>query len=271
MQVVVLRALGHNIYLVYEIAMRSTIDRSIAIFYCIYFDVHVLDLSSASEIAYVLDTSDDVGADDMVKMTDFVKNELKQHLPLSKVALVNFGFDVAIETALTGNEKELLDKLDNWKKLGGVRRFDLALQRIRDNVLTGTFDRVPVQQIVLVTSGRIPNSKKVSTLVAAKQLKENENVKISVVGIGDQVDKAELGKVSSNKGSLVLVDSFDKMPSVVDDVFAITAHNAGMCFLISLFLKNADSLLNTAIFFYHFVFLQVYLTLLFVRIYCSLR
>lgn len=190
----------------------------------------ILDVSSRTKIVYVLDTSDDVGTDDIVKMTDFVKNELKQYMSTgsSKIALVNFGSKVSIETQFTAIKEDLLSKLDSWNKIGGVRRFDLVLRQLRNIVDSRRSADLAVQQVVLLTSGRIPDSKKLSAMENAKQLKESDKVKITVVAIGDEVNKTELGEVSSNKDAVVHVNTFGNLPSGVDDLFAVVTRNSGI-------------------------------------------
>lgn len=183
-------------------------------------------MSTSSEIVYALDTSKSISADDIEKMKDFLMSEIKQHTPVSRVALVNFGADATIESGLTSQEEDLFKAIENLKKIGGVRRIDLAIRRIRDDIFTRRLQNLPLRQIIVITSGANNLQNKDALVKVITEVKESDKVKVVVVGVGD--NKNELDNISSDEGLTVQIDSFDKMPSIVDDIFSVISENAGM-------------------------------------------
>lgn len=188
--------------------------------YLLYF----LGVSIPNEIVYAFDSSDGTSSEDFRKMKHLLLNEIKQHTPVSKVALVNFGSDVSIESRLTSDQGSLLKILANLKKLGGVRRIDLAFEKIRNDIFTNRYRNLPLRQLVLITTG---NNNPPYRKALVKVVEDMRNVKIAVVPIGKNVNKDGFD-ITPDKASILPVNSSEDMPAVVDDIFSVISDNAGM-------------------------------------------
>lgn len=177
---------------------------------------------------YAFDTSSSVNSDDFTKIKDFLKSEIKQHTPVSKVALVNFGSDVIIESRLTPNQDSLLKTIESMKKVGGVSKINFAMERIRDDVFTRRLKNLPLRQLILISP--IPDNlqNKDAVLKLVKDIRKTDGAKISVVSIGSSKSKNNFDAISSGKDSNLQINTFDKMPSIVDDLFSVIGQNAGM-------------------------------------------
>lgn len=171
-----------------------------------------------------------MSVEDIKRMKDFLKNGVQQYTPLSKIALINFGSEVNIPLKLTFQQNDLFASIENLQKIGGSRRTDLALQKIKDEIFTIRFQNVLLRQIVLITSGDSDLLKRDALARIAKGLKEENNAKIAIVAIGNSINKDLLDDVSSNEESTIQIYSSDKLPSVVDDVFSVISKNAGTTF-----------------------------------------
>ena len=186
-----------------------------------------LELSTASELVYAFDTSNDVTSDNIEKIKDFITNEIKQHTPVSKVALVNFGSNALVESELTSDSDYLVSRLSKAQAVGGSSRVDLALQTIRDKLFTRRFRNLPLRQVVLITNMKNKLGQREAIIKFAQELKDFDKAKIIVLAVGDDINKKLVNDISSGKDSSLSVERFDEMPSVVDEMFGIIAGNAG--------------------------------------------
>lgn len=167
-----------------------------------------------------------MNSDELQKIQDFIINEIKQHTPLSKVSLVNFGSDVVVESRLTSDQEYLLKAVQNVKKIGGATgKLDLAMAKVRDDIFTRRFQNLPLRQVVLITPVLNNLQNKNDVLRIVKDIQDGDNVKVTIVSVGDS--GSNFDDITSGKGANLQVDLFEEMPSIVDDVFALISENAG--------------------------------------------
>ena len=163
-------------------------------------------------------------------MNQFIIANLDQYLPTYKISLVRYGSRAEVDVPLTNKLKELMEKLADVRKIGGERRIDEALVKIKDEVfITETSNTVnaPSRQIVLFSQGANDPLKSSELENVLRDLKYNYDAKITYVGLGSDVPEDESTSISSNKASRFIVP-VERLPCIYDDLFKTTTQNAGM-------------------------------------------
>lgn len=187
-------------------------------------------ISKSSEVVFALDTSNAVTPESIQKMKEFIIANLEQYLPTYKISLVRYGSTAEVDVPLTNKEKDLMEKLSDVQKIGGVRRIDKALLKIKDEVFVRTFDTVdaPSRQIVLFAQGANDPLKSNELKDVIRDL---DYAKITYIGLGSEIPEDESLTISSSKASRLNVP-IENLPSIYDDLFKTTTLNAGKFVLL---------------------------------------
>ena len=174
-----------------------------------------------------------VDVEDLQQMILFIKYDMKNYINTSKVALINYGSQAILLAGLTSDQKMLYDALKKLSKVGGPQRIDLPLAKIEGFRGFGQ-DNNKTKQVILFVTGKNSLSGEEQLSQITQRLK-NKGVKITVIGIGNNVDVDEAEEISSGKRNVILVNPMSRLPNIIPDLFKNIGENIGKgyCFIFS--------------------------------------
>lgn len=183
------------------------------------------------DLTFVMDLSTIVGIEGYEKQKNFVR-DVVVHLDVgpdsTRVAVVTFSANASIQFGFSPlkSKSDILREISNIndKPLGATRTY-VALEEVHRNVYApGNGQRSGVVDVVVVLTDGGTNPACVDTLsleegkmqtqIEAEKIKSRPAF-IFAIGIGNQIDIAELNGISSDPDSkfTVLVDNFKKLDS----------------------------------------------------------
>lgn len=185
-------------------------------------------MAFSADIAFVVDSSFEVGRDNYNKEKDFVKSLAKTlNLATGKsrgsVIIYSSVASTAIKFDDHSNSTTFDKAVDNLPYLGTLRRMDLGL-REGAAVMTEARPGVP-RIVVLLTTGRQGLSRD-SLDESVKPLKDL-GVKVFVVAIGSRPDDQELLPVVDQPDDLLGVSSFNDLASQTRPIAKHIVNNTG--------------------------------------------
>ncbi|XP_035825409.1 collagen alpha-1(XII) chain [Aplysia californica] len=175
------------------------------------------------DVALVVDSSSSVTRANFKKTVRFIDAILRQ-LPIGpddvRVAIIRFSHGSDVMTYFNDD----MDKDSKRKAIrkmrfnGGTTATDKAIKDLREKVLDsshGNRENVP-DLVVLITDGASNNM--TATVIEANILKQRPDLRIVTLGIGDQVDRAELRVLASSDREMYEARSFKKVRSFVEKI-----------------------------------------------------
>ena len=174
------------------------------------------------DVAFLLDSSSSVGDRNFKKSLHFVKNITEKMSFLSgktQVSLMTFSDDVRVEFQLNDytNKKDILYAMEQSLYDPGGTFLMEALRRVREDVFVPERgDRPSAPNIVVLLVDGVSNILPQETLPEGRKSKR-AGIHIISVGVGLE-KKTEIRGLASNEDSLFLVDGFNHLESLVDQV-----------------------------------------------------
>jgi len=185
------------------------------------FVLHARCLSVAAcaktDLAFLIDSSRSVTADEWTKMTSFVSRfvgDLTTGPDCVRVSVVTFGDKPKMHFNLRAHDS-LQDLQALLKDVGRNRHTtDIAggLQMARNTVFKWSRgDRSGVPNVcVVMTDGQSAPWDKTNTRAKAREAR-NAGIEVFAVGVGSAVDATELNDITGSSDHVVLVNSFNSL------------------------------------------------------------
>ncbi|KAL3865706.1 hypothetical protein ACJMK2_043068 [Sinanodonta woodiana] len=174
-----------------------------------------------ADVYFVLDSSSSIWLPDFKKQLSFVKDIVDQFdigPNKTRVAVVTFSDGIHPVIPLDGfhDKKGLLEKIGTIPYLTGGTKTGSTLEYIRTRGLSPQTARPEVAHVVIVmTDGQSMNMKKTEQEASALQ---KQGVYMFAIGIGHNVDTAELAMIASdpNEAFMFQVDDYSALTSIKD-------------------------------------------------------
>ncbi|KAK7493781.1 hypothetical protein BaRGS_00014922 [Batillaria attramentaria] len=171
-----------------------------------------------ADIEFLLDSSGSVGQSNFNKVKDFVKKFSRSFdIGPNAVQIGVSTFDTHPRNEFWLNQHNtnasLINAIDHISYHAGNTHTDEALQFVRQNAFTkahGDRDRV-ANILIVMTDGKSNN--KQATLTQARQI-HNSNMNIFAIGVGSNVDHAELEAIASKPSNVFTVSNFDALDNI---------------------------------------------------------
>ena len=176
-----------------------------------------------ADIIFVVDASGSEGANNFNKQLNFIENftaqfEIGPNNTL--VSLVTFATAIKNEFYLDrySTKPDVLNAIGHSVYLNGETYTHLALDHVRRfNIQPNHGARANVSKIVIVlTDGR--SNEEALTKTAAARLKQEAGVTVMAIGIGHNVDPAELTAIASDANHTYRVPDFDALSTIETDL-----------------------------------------------------
>lgn len=157
----------------------------------------------------------------------FVKAEVNIHVDNSQLGVINYGKDAVVVSPLSSDMKKLFADIAAMRKIGGDRRIDKALRKYIDEMLPRSSKPNAVKPLVVFLTGGNSLAGKVDLDGVLAQLK-SLGVQITVVAIGDKVDKKEAEKIAlGQKDNVIYVRDETQLTDVIPTLFVIIGKGKG--------------------------------------------
>lgn len=157
----------------------------------------------------------------------FVKAEVNIHVDNSQLGVINYGKDAVVVSPLSSDMKKLFADIAAMRKIGGDRRIDKALRKYIDEMLPRSSKPNAVKQLVVFLTGGNSLAGKADLDGVLAQLK-SLGVQITVVAIGDKVDKKEAEKIAlGQKDNVIYVRDETQLTDVIPTLFVIIGKGKG--------------------------------------------
>ena len=176
---------------------------------------------NAAEIGFIVDSSGSLRRD-YNKEKEFVKilaDSIGIEEGGSRAGIVTFSYDAELSVKLsdfrtTAQFKEIVDKLPF---MGYTTRIDKALTLAKDQLFqqSTSAGRVLPKIIFLLTDGRQTRDQDaVDPATIASEIREEQDVKIIVIGIGAKINKEELIEIAGNSSLFFHAKNLKHLKSV---------------------------------------------------------
>lgn len=177
---------------------------------------------SKADIVFVLDASSSEGPLNFQKQLDFVSrvaNDFQIGPNHVQIGMITFSDFPNLEFYLNqySTKATLLSAIQKTGYLTGLTQTDEALKYARENMFSpvhGARDDAK-NYLIILTDGASADTN--LTLQQAKLLK-TQNIDILAVGIGSNINKAELDGMGSDSSHVFTVSSFDALKTVRTDI-----------------------------------------------------
>ena len=195
-------------------------------------------VSRPLEIVFVVDVSQGITKEMLEKMTNYIREQLDIYNISSSgthVALIAYGDNSQILLRLRNGftDSAVISALNRLKKIGGTRRLDVALKRVKNEVFN-TFgdarDNAGKLAVVFVTGANSPTGS--AELSREGKALRDAGVKVTVIGVGPTVTTEELEEVATDPESVSKVMSVDNLSEATSVVSDNAGRATGMITLI---------------------------------------
>ncbi|XP_078669871.1 collagen alpha-6(VI) chain-like [Branchiostoma floridae x Branchiostoma belcheri] len=185
------------------------------------------DCNVPVDLVFVVDGSGSVGATEFEKVKTFMKNVVSQ-FPISatdtKVGVIQYSSTVQEEFSLNAHytKAAVLNAIDNIVYMGGGTLTGAAITYMKD---FSQF-RPNVQKIaIVVTDGQSSDD-----VAAPSQAAQNLGITMYAIGVGGNVDQAELNQIASTSQYVTTVADFDALDAQMDAITAtVCTHATDQC------------------------------------------
>lgn len=182
-----------------------------------------------SDVIFVLDSSSSIQYRDFQKEINFTR-EVVQMFDIgpnkTQVGVISYSTTVVPELKLgeLSTKDEILDKIKNVEFLGGNTNTGEALNYIREKAFPNKkspYNSTKPRIAIILTDGQ---SNDVHRTMAEASKAKTEGISLFVIGIGKQIDQAELEAIASTPLDTYMftVGNFDALDSIKDQL-AISA------------------------------------------------
>ncbi|KAJ7385109.1 hypothetical protein OS493_017477 [Desmophyllum pertusum] len=183
--------------------------------------------SEGADIAFIIDSSGSILAEEYVQLKTFVKAVMMELVKNSTklnaaVVLYSTGASVKLNFSQKFNLQRFISTIDKLPHELGISRTDKALIVTSEYIFTNhtVYHRHNVPKIaILITDGQttgidlVPDVVNVS--IASAPLKK-KGVRTFAVGIGGWIDKQELLEITERKSDLFVLNGFSQLSDAVD-------------------------------------------------------
>jgi len=193
------------------------------------------------DVIFVLDGSGSVGTENFRRQLAFVSNFTSQFEigpNTARLAVVTYGTNVTdhffLDSFLT--KSTLMSHIGSIHYPDGETSTHLALQFVENTILSPANDNRNVTKIVIVlTDGR--STEPQSTAMNAIALKNNSMVEVTAIGIGKDVDPAELRTIASDANHTFQVPTYDVLNTLQAELTDTTCNtckndHSDICFVL---------------------------------------
>lgn len=178
-----------------------------------------------SDVIFVLDSSSSIQYRDFQKEVNFTR-EVVQMFDIgpnkTQVGVISYSTTVVPELKLgeLNTKDEILDKIKNVEFLGGNTNTGEALNYIREKAFPNNkapYDSTKPRIAIILTDGQ---SNDVHRTMAEASKAKSEGIALFVIGIGKQVDEAELEAIASKPLDIYMftVGNFDALDSIKEQL-----------------------------------------------------
>lgn len=186
------------------------------------------------DVAFLMDASGSVGADNFEKQKEFIKavaGTLGLKSGLARAGSLVYSDMATVQQSFNScnGTHSVVEAVDHIPYYGRTTRIDRALSLANTDLFSdaGGVRSYVANTLLLLTDGRqTPAADSISMERAVKPLKEKK-VKRIALGIGSQISPDELRKVVDGDEDVVTVDSFDDLISSMHMVSEKLCTSAG--------------------------------------------
>ncbi|CAH1790069.1 unnamed protein product [Owenia fusiformis] len=158
---------------------------------------------NSADVAILIDASGSIGTDSYMRILESIKmvvNQLDIGMNKYRVSVINFADNATVEFHLDEhtNRNDILEAVSLIGFVNGATNTAGGIRRMREQVFNGqNGDRQGVQDIgVLITDGR--STVNTGSVLAEARLAMQAGIHIYAIGIGDDINMAELNGIGSD-------------------------------------------------------------------------
>lgn len=185
-------------------------------------DISVAACLQKADLAFLIDSSSSVGAENFHKMENFLKSAVsKLDVGQDKVhvGLMQYSSYPSTEFPLNmfSDRGDILKAIEGMSFMGGDTNTGDALQEMRQNMFSqnsGARSNVPRIAIVVTDGGSSNNAKTTQEADTARR----ENIGVISVGVGKATNNYELQIIAGSQSNVISVNSFDQLEQSVDQI-----------------------------------------------------
>lgn len=182
-----------------------------------------------ADIAFLMDSSNNVRYDQFEKIKEFIKTiaklfKISQYGTHSAVIVYGNQADLSVKMNSNGNSSSFIKAVDQLWRVGGRRLSSKAFELAEDvlsDYSAGARRRIP-KVVVYFTAGPESSVRDVAALRAAAKRLRDRSVLVFPIGIGSGVDSVQLSPLTQSSANVFRVKSFtqlgDQLAPLTDQV-----------------------------------------------------